>query len=110
MRDDRGKSLGVVLPYLANRPLNKGEIYDALEVPRSTFYDLEKKGELIRADRLITAARNLRINPVKLLARYGLLSEDEAIAYAQCCLAQREEESRMPEDATSRVNKQAPSV
>jgi hypothetical protein len=103
-RDDRGKSLEVVLPYLANRPLTKEKIYAALEVPRSTFYDLEKKGELIRADRLITAARNLRINPVELLARYGLLHEDEVIAYAQCCLAQREEESRLAQRRVSPIS------
>jgi hypothetical protein len=33
-------------PYLANRPLTKGEIYEALELAHST-YDLAKKGEQI---------------------------------------------------------------
>jgi hypothetical protein len=42
MPDDRGNSLEFVLPYLANRPLNKGEIYEVLELARSTYYDLEK--------------------------------------------------------------------
>jgi len=41
------------------------------------------QGRLITADNLITAARNLGLNPVNLLVRYGLVPASAAVEYTE---------------------------
>jgi hypothetical protein len=40
-------------------------------------------GRLITADNLITAARNLHLNPVELLVRYGLVPASAVVEYVE---------------------------
>jgi hypothetical protein len=75
--DDTCKDLATVLSYLAGRSLSREEIWTAMELARSTYYDQLDKGTLITADNLCTAARNLGINRAELLTRYRFLDPEE---------------------------------
>jgi hypothetical protein len=81
--DDSGKELATVLSYLAGRSLSKEEIWKAMELPRSTYYDQLDKGTLITADNLRTAAANLGINRAELLTRYRFIDPEEVTALAE---------------------------
>jgi hypothetical protein len=82
---DRGttKQLDAVLGYLVGRRLSTREVCDALELSRSTYYEQRDQGRLISADNLITAARNLDLNPIDLLVRYGLIPASAVVEYAE---------------------------
>jgi hypothetical protein len=81
--DDSGKELATVLSYLAGRSLSREEIWTAMELPRSTYYDQLDKGTLITADNLRVAAANLGINRAELLTRYRFIDPEEIIALAE---------------------------
>jgi hypothetical protein len=81
--DGTTKQLDAVLGYLVGRRLSTREVCAALELSRSTYYEQRDQGRLISADNLITAARNLNLNPVDLLVRYGLIPASAAIEYAE---------------------------
>jgi long-chain fatty acid adenylyltransferase FadD28 len=81
--DDSRKDLRTVLSYLAGRSLSREEIWTAMELPRSTYYDQMDKGTLITADNLRTAAGNLGINRADLLTRYRLIDPEEVTALAE---------------------------
>ena len=81
--DDSGKELATVLSYLAGRSLSREEIWTAMELPRSTYYDQLDKGTLITADNLRVAAANLGINRAELLTRYRFIHPDEVTALAE---------------------------
>ncbi|OHV05789.1 hypothetical protein [Mycobacterium talmoniae] len=81
--DDTGKDLAVVLSYLAGRTLSREEIWTAMNLRRSTYYDQLDKGTLITADNLRKAATNLGINRAELLTRYRLLDPEEITALAE---------------------------
>ena len=80
--DDTGKDLATVLSYLAGRSLSREEIWTAMELRRSTYYDQLDKGTLITADNLRTAATNLGINRAELLTRYRFIDPEEVTALA----------------------------
>src|SRR6201995_1566533 len=75
--DDSGKALATVLSYLTGRSLSREEIWTAMELPRSTYYDQLDKGTLITADNLRVAAANLGINRAELLTRYRFIQPEE---------------------------------
>jgi hypothetical protein len=81
--DDSGKELATVLSYLAGRSLSREEIWTAMELPRSTYYDQLDKGTLITADNLRVAAVNLGINRAELLTRYRFIDPEEVTALAE---------------------------
>jgi hypothetical protein len=81
--DDSGKELATVLSYLAGRSLSREEIWTAMELPRSTYYDQLDKGTLITADNLRIAAANLGINRAELLTRYRFIDPEEVTALAE---------------------------
>jgi hypothetical protein len=81
--DDSGKELATVLSYLTGRSLSREEIWTAMELPRSTYYDQLDKGTLITADNLRVAAGNLGINRAELLTRYRFIDPDEITALAE---------------------------
>jgi len=72
-----------VLSYLAGRSLSREEIWTAMELPRSTYYDQLDKGTLITADNLRVAAANLGINRAELLTRYRFIEPEEVTALAE---------------------------
>jgi hypothetical protein len=80
--DDTRKDLATVLSYLAGRALSREEVWTAMGLPRSTYYDQLDKGTLITADNLCTAARNLGINRAELLTRYRFIEPEEVAALA----------------------------
>ncbi len=80
--DDTGKDLGAVLSYLTGRSLSREEIWTAMELPRSTYYDQLEKGTLISADNLRRVAANLGINRAELLTRYRFIEPDEVLSLA----------------------------
>ena len=81
--DDSRKDLATVLSYLAGRSLSKEEIWTAMNLPRSTYYDQLDKGTLITADNLCTAAGNLGINRAELLTRYRFIDPEEIASLAE---------------------------
>jgi hypothetical protein len=81
--DDSGKELATVLSYLAGRSLSREEIWTAMELPRSTYYDQLDKGTLITADNLCVAAANLGINRAELLTRYRFIDPEEITELAE---------------------------
>jgi transcriptional regulator with XRE-family HTH domain len=80
--DDSQKDLATVLSYMAGRRLSKEEIWKAMELPRSTYYDQLEKGSLITADNLRRVAANLGINRAELLTRYRLIQPEEVTSLA----------------------------
>jgi hypothetical protein len=80
--DDTGKDLATVLSYLAGRSLSREEVWTAMGLRRSTYYDQLDKGTLITADNLRTAATNLGINRAELLTRYRFIDPEEVTALA----------------------------
>ena len=68
---------------MAGRTLSKEEIWRAMELPRSTYYDQLEKGTLITADNLRRAAANLGINRAELLTRYRLIDPLEVTSLAE---------------------------
>jgi transcriptional regulator with XRE-family HTH domain len=81
--DDSQKDLAAVLSYMAGRTLSKEEIWKAMSLPRSTYYDQLEKGTLITADNLRRAAANLGINRAELLTRYRLIDPEEVASLAE---------------------------
>ena len=81
--DDSQKDLAAVLSYMAGRTLSKEEIWKAMEIPRSTYYDRLEKGTLITADNLSRTAMNLGINRAELLTRYRLIDPAEIASLAE---------------------------
>jgi hypothetical protein len=67
---------------MAGRTLSNEEIWKAMELPRSTYYDRLEKRTLITADNLRRAAANLRINGAELLTRYRLIDPEEVRSLA----------------------------
>lgn len=86
--NDSGKELSTVLSYLTGRTLSKEEIWLAMELPRSTYYDQLEKGTLINAENLRKAAANLGINRAELLARYRLIDPVEITSLAEAIAGQ----------------------
>ncbi len=83
MIDDRQRELSTVLSYLVGRPLRAVELAKALGISRSSYYAARDEGRLITADNLLRLAAALDLNPVDLLVRYGLVSDDAAMHYAE---------------------------
>ena len=81
--DDTGKDLATVLSYLTGRSLSREEIWTAMGLRRSTYYDQLDKGTLITADNLRIAAANLGINRAELLTRYRFIDPEEVTALAE---------------------------
>jgi hypothetical protein len=81
--DDTQRDLATVLSYLTGRTLTKEEIWTAMHMSRSTYYDQLEKRTLITADNLRTAAANLGINRAELLTRYRLIDPEEVTSLAE---------------------------
>lgn len=97
--DDRHRELGAVLSYLVGRQLRAGEIVEALGVSRSAYYLARDEGRLVTADNLIRLAAALKLNPVDLMLRYGLVSPDSVL---ECADGLSAADSRTPRRSRSR--------
>jgi hypothetical protein len=73
----------VLLSHLTGRKLGLDDVLAAVEMSRSTFYDRQAKGTLTSTDTLLTAARNLGLNPIDLLVRYGHIAASDVTEYIQ---------------------------
>lgn len=83
MGGDAEKDLAVVLSYLTGRKLTLEEVLAAVEMSRSTYYDRQAKGTLTTTDTLLRVARNLGLNPVDLLVRYGRIDPSDVADYVE---------------------------
>uniref|UniRef100_A0A5Q5BKS2 Immunity repressor n=2 Tax=unclassified Mycobacterium TaxID=2642494 RepID=A0A5Q5BKS2_MYCSS len=83
MSRDAEKDLGLVLSYLTGRKLTLDEVLAAVGMSRSTYYDRQGKGTLTTTDTLLRAARNLDLNPVDLLIRYGRIAPTDVADYLE---------------------------
>jgi hypothetical protein len=77
------QQLHAVLTALLGRRVTNKEIWDALGIGKTRYYEIvrEDSSQLLRADRLIDAARHMGINPVELLVKLGELDTREASDY-----------------------------
>jgi len=80
---DARNDFSVLLSYLTGRKLALDDVLAAVEMSRSTFYDRQAKGTLTSTDTLLTAARNLGLNPIDLLVRYGHIAASDVTEYIQ---------------------------
>ena len=96
---DTRKDFSVVLSYLTGRKLSLDEVLAAVEMSRSTYYDRQAKGTLTNTDTLLTVARNLGLNPVDLLVRFGRIATSDVADYLE-----------VSEDVSSDVSSMAGSV
>ena len=94
MVDDRHRELGAVLSYLVGRQLRASEIVEALGISRSAYYLAREEGRLVTADNLLRLAAALRLNPIDLMIRYGLVTADEVLDCARDL--EREAPARTP--------------
>lgn len=81
--EPRRQDLGLVLSYLTGRKLTLDEVLAAVGMSRSTYYDRQGKGTLTTTDTLLRAARNLDLNPVDLLIRYGRIEPTDVADYLE---------------------------
>jgi hypothetical protein len=79
--DDSDKDPAVVLPYLVGRPLAATEVYEAFGYRKSAYYKAVREGRLVTADSLLKAANYLRLNPIDLLVRFGLIQHETVTEY-----------------------------
>lgn len=80
----RSLDLAAVLTSLTGRRVRIGEIIDALDLGRSTYYEQRDEGRLVSADNMLRLADHMDLNPVELLLRCDLITED---AVAECATA-----------------------
>jgi hypothetical protein len=86
--DDSDKDPAVVLPYLVGRPLAATEVYEAFGYRKSAYYKAVREGRLVTADSLLKAAKHLRLNPIDLLVRFGLIQHEAVTEYLASTRAQ----------------------
>ncbi|ARQ95487.1 transcriptional repressor [Mycobacterium phage Shandong1] len=55
---------------------------EALQMSKTRYYAQRDDGTLIRPDNLVTAALNLDLNPVEILAHFGLVQNEAVLDYA----------------------------
>lgn len=77
----RSIDLPAVLSAMTDRRVRIGEIIDALDLGRSTYYEQRDEGRLASADNMLRLAAVMGLNPIELLLRCGLIDED---AIAEC--------------------------
>lgn len=83
MSEARDERLHAVLTGLLGRRVTNKQIWDAFGISQSRYYQImrEDSSQLLRADRLINAARSLGINPVELLVCLDILKTSDAAEY-----------------------------
>ena len=77
----RSIDLSEVLSTLTGRRVRIGEIIDALNLGRSTYYEQRDEGRLVSADNMLRLAAELNLNPVELLVRCDLIRHGDV---AEC--------------------------
>lgn len=75
--------LADVLSKLLDKRVKTKDVIEALGMAPSTYYLQRDEDRLITADNLLKLAHELDVNPVGLLARYGFVSEQSVIEYAE---------------------------
>ncbi len=77
--------LHAVLTALLGRRVTNKQIWDAFGISQSRYYQIvrEDSSQLLRADRLIDAARHMGINPIELLVRLNDLTTADARDYME---------------------------
>ncbi len=78
----RSVDLSAVLSELTGRRVRIGEIIDALELGRSTYYEQRDDGRLVSAENMLRLADDMNLNPVELLVHCGLVTEDSVTEFA----------------------------
>ena len=80
---DKKHELANVLSRLLGRRVRTKDVIAALGLSSSAYYLQRDENRLISADNLLKLANELEVSPVRLLVRYGLISELSVIEYAQ---------------------------
>lgn len=80
---DKKHELAVVVSKLLGWRVKTKEVIAAQGLSSSAYYLQRDENRLISADNLLKLAEELDVNPVRLLARYGLISDVAIAEYAQ---------------------------
>lgn len=75
--DASGRSFMVVLTYLLNRQVTIGELHEALGISRSTFERRSTADDFPNAEECRLIGLALGLNPLDLMARFGLIEPDD---------------------------------
>lgn len=75
--------LAEVLSKILGHRIKTKDVIEALGVAPSTYYLQRDEDRLITADNLLKLAGELDVNPVGLLARYGFVTEQSVLEYAE---------------------------
>src|SRR5579875_2386936 len=73
---DTEKDPAVVIMFLVGRQLRAAEIHAAFGLSRSGYRKAQEQNRLITADHLLRVAGYFNLNPVELLIRFGLVSQE----------------------------------
>lgn len=80
---DKNHELAPVLSRILGRRVRTKDVIAALGLSSSAYYLQRDENRLISADNLLKLAKELDVNPVRLLTRYGLISQFSVVEYAQ---------------------------
>ena len=80
--DENGKGIQAVLGYLADRVVSEKEIYGVLGVSRNTYVSRSEADTFPNAEECRLLAEHLKLNPVDLMIRFGLITKEHARAVA----------------------------
>lgn len=75
---DQKDQLYAALSALTGRRLELAEVQKAVGLSRAQYYQASNNGDLLRADRLITVAHHMGVNPVELLVMLGGIELSDA--------------------------------
>jgi len=81
--EDHAARLHVAFTGLLGRRVLNRDIWTAFGISEARYYQIARKdsSQLLQADRLADAARNLGVNPVELLVSLGIINTRDAKEY-----------------------------
>ncbi|MUL61131.1 hypothetical protein B5P44_00835 [Mycobacterium sp. CBMA 213] len=80
MSEDHARRLHAAITGLLGRRVTNKEIWTAFGISQARYYQIvrEDSSRLLRADRLVGAARQMGVNPVELLVCLGIINTRDA--------------------------------
>jgi hypothetical protein len=74
--NDADRDPEVVITYLVGQPLQAHDIHAAFGLSRSGYRKAREEHRLITADNLLRVADHFGLNPLEVMMRFGLISEN----------------------------------
>lgn len=87
--DENGREVQAVLGYMLNRAVPAKDIYGALGIARNTYHNREKEDSYPNAEECRLLAQYFDLNPLDLLVRFGLITEEHLAPFTAGPVATR---------------------